>query len=150
MSQPVKKVLKLNCSIEHAFRVFTEKMHLWWPASHRMSREVRSSMVLESYEGGAFYSLDPDGGRKTFGSVTRWQPPKRLVFSWALGRSANLETEVDIRFSQSVDGTVVELEHREVSGKGDAWVETSPGFFAAWTVVMPAFENYMNSEGVTQ
>ena len=112
-----------------------------------MSRDARSSVILEPREGGALYSVDPDGGRKSFGNIRCWEPPNRLVFSWALGSGEKLATEVEIRFSRQAQATRVDLVHREVRSRDDAWLETSPGFERAWAVVLPAFANFITHEG---
>ncbi len=148
MNKAVEKSITVQCSLEHAFRVFTDQIHIWWPASHRMSRDARSSMILEPREGGALYSVDPEGGRKSFGNIRCWEPPNRLVFSWALGAGEKLETEVEIRFHRQAHATRVDLVHRELLSRDDAWRETSPGFERAWAVVLPAFEDFIRQAGV--
>ena len=45
MSEPVLRQITVACSVEHAFRVFTAKLDLWWPPGHR--KFSGSSLALE-------------------------------------------------------------------------------------------------------
>ena len=145
MNDPIQKSVRIECSVEHAFRVFTEKIHLWWPGPYRAASDEKASVELEPRVGGLFYSLSEDGSRKEFGTIRTWQPPYKLVFSWAIGQSEDLETEVAVQFSKEGDFTLVELKHKEAMSKNNAWSETSPGFLKAWSAVLPAYETYIKT-----
>jgi uncharacterized protein YndB with AHSA1/START domain len=60
--------------------------------------------------------------------VLAFEPPNRVVFSWDINLSWELETdltktsEVEIRFlEEAPDRTRVELEHRHLERHGDGW-----------------------------
>ena len=41
MNEPLKRSVRVRCPIDHAFAVFTDRIDLWWPSSHRMLSDSR-------------------------------------------------------------------------------------------------------------
>ena len=37
MADPLRLSLDVSCPVEHAFRVWTDRINLWWPADHTVS-----------------------------------------------------------------------------------------------------------------
>jgi uncharacterized protein YndB with AHSA1/START domain len=60
-----------------------------------------------------------------WGFVTAWEPPHRLLLAWHLTSEYEFDpdpaqaTEVEIRFTPTDGGTLVELEHRGFEKYGD-------------------------------
>jgi uncharacterized protein YndB with AHSA1/START domain len=109
--EAVRKSLRVDCSVEHAFRTFTEGAATWWPfATHSIHGGDVEAVVWEG-QGGRVYeraaSREGDWGR-----LLVWEPPHRLVMTWHPGRGPDEATELEVRFSPDGDGTLVELEHR--------------------------------------
>jgi uncharacterized protein YndB with AHSA1/START domain len=86
------------------------------------------------------YELDADGKQGYWGTIVAWEPPKRLVISWNVGRQRPEPTELEVRFVAEGGGTRVELEHRgwERLEGGD---RGSAGYDTGWdTVLAPYIE----------
>ena len=49
MSAPVVKTVRVACTAEQAFRVWTERASLWWPRGHRPSRDPDSRIFFEGH-----------------------------------------------------------------------------------------------------
>lgn len=81
--EPVQQSVHVDCPIEEAFELFTERLGDWWP------------------------TRDGDSGQRELGNVTIWDPPRRVSFTW---KSLEEET-VDVMFSPDGDGTRVTLTH---------------------------------------
>jgi uncharacterized protein YndB with AHSA1/START domain len=149
MTEPIRREIRVRCSVEHAFAVFTDRLDMWWPAGHR--RFPRSRLRLEGREGGRFFERSETGEEAQLGEVVRWEPPHRLAYTWHPGSDVG-PTLVEIEFSPEGDGTLVEVIHSEGdSGLGTRWRERAQRFERAWSTVLPAFGRCADeSNGATQ
>jgi uncharacterized protein YndB with AHSA1/START domain len=103
---------------ERAFEVFTTETDLWWrhgPA-YRVAGRQPGVLRFEPQIGGRLfeeYASDAGPRLHTIGTITVWDPPTRLVFSWRNTNFAPEEaTEVEVRFEPARRGTRVTVEHR--------------------------------------
>lgn len=84
-SPPVVVEQRVACAPEHAFRVWTERLDLWWPRDKSFAGPDRlARVVLEPGVGGRIHEVDLDGGTEEGGRVVAWEPPHRLAFTWHL------------------------------------------------------------------
>lgn len=109
----IMKSVQVGCSVEDAFRVFTENIGSWWPlATKSVGLEDAVNLVVEPRPGGRVYEQVRGGEEHEWGEVLAWEPPRRLVFSWHPGRARETGQEVEVRFGATGNETRVELEHR--------------------------------------
>ncbi len=103
-----------------AFEVFTTEIDRWWrrgPA-YRVAGRQPGVLHLEPRLGGRLFeeSAQGAGAQGTLhevGTITVWDPPSHLAFTWrAFAFVPGETTTVDIRFVARGDGTQVTLEHR--------------------------------------
>lgn len=102
-----------------AFEVFTTEIDLWWRrgVAYRVAGRRPGTLVLEGKVGGRLFEQydGPDGPRThQAGTVTLWEPPRRLAFEW---RASNFQpgevTFVDVTFTPTDSGaTQLVLVHR--------------------------------------
>lgn len=144
MSRVVQKSVIVRCSIEHAFRVFTERVDLWWPKGHRVLNKEGSEIVMEPVEGGRFYERSTDGSTYEFGQVLTWSPPLHLACAWFLGTSAQLPTAVTIRFSVEGEHTRIDIEHRELTSLAEDWPKKAARYHEGWTRILAALDDYLS------
>jgi len=142
---PVRKSIRVNATPDRAFDVFTSGIGRWWPKSHKIGQADLDRPVIEPRAGGRWYELDVDGSECELGKVAVWEPPSRLILIWQLtpefSFDPDLITEVEITFTPDGDGTVVDLEHRDLERMGDqaeAMAETvgGPG---GWPALLQLF-----------
>jgi uncharacterized protein YndB with AHSA1/START domain len=93
---------------EHAFDIWVNRAHLWWPAGHTLSGNP-TAIVFEPRHGGRIFERGPNGEEQAWGEVLDWQPPARLRCLWHLLFSRDEATEVEITFTAAADGTRVRL-----------------------------------------
>lgn len=137
MSEPLVRTVRVACPVEHAFEVFTSRLDMWWPRSHR--RFERSRLQLEVWKGGRFFECSDTGDEVELGQVLRCEPPHRITYTWHPGAIMG-PTEVDVRFVAEGEHTLVEVVHGEgASALGEAWPERAQRFARAWSEVLPAF-----------
>jgi uncharacterized protein YndB with AHSA1/START domain len=151
---PVRTQIVVEAPVQRAFDVFTQDMMSWWPADHHLLEGELAEMVFEPHVGGRIYDRGADGGECTWARVLAYEPPDRLVFSWDITPTWQLETdpshasEVEVRFIAEADArTRVELEHRALERHGDGWermseVVASPG---GWPKTLQSYAAHLSS-----
>jgi uncharacterized protein YndB with AHSA1/START domain len=125
----VRRSVTVNASPERAFDVFTNGFSTWWPLeTHHIGKARAAEGILEPHAGGRWFERDADGNECMWGYVTEFEPPHRVLLAWHLTPEFAYDpdpenaTEVEVTFTPTEDGTVVELEHRgfEKHGKSGA------------------------------
>lgn len=120
--------MSVNVPIDRAFKVFTEKMGAWWPASHHVGGTPFKDILIDPLTGGRWYEINADGQECVWGSVLAWEPPKKVVLSWHLQPdwSVNMDmaksSEVSMEFiAEGPEKTRLEFEHRHLERHGEGW-----------------------------
>lgn len=78
----------------------------WWNPGHHILGSELSEMVFEPRVGGHIYDRGVDGSECRWARVLAYEPPHRVVFSWNIGLSWELETDpnktsaVEVRFER--------------------------------------------------
>lgn len=80
----VRRSIVVQASVPEAFRVYTECPAEWLPAGHTFI-SAPQSIVMEPFVGGRFLERGADGAEMTRGTITEWQPPRRLAVTWRIG-----------------------------------------------------------------
>lgn len=124
----VRKVITVQAPVERAFAVFTERFDGIKPRDHNLMSVPIAETVLEPRVGGHIYDRGADGSECRWARVLAFEPPVRLVFSWDIGPTWQLESdpanasEVEVRFvAEGPDRTRIELEHRHIDRHGPGW-----------------------------
>ncbi len=124
----VRTQITVQAPIERAFGLFTQGIGAWWPPEHHILDAELAEMVFEPYVGGNIYDLGVDGSECRWARVLAYEPPNRVVFSWDINATWQIETdpenasEVEVRFTpEGPDATNVELEHRNLDRHGEGW-----------------------------
>jgi uncharacterized protein YndB with AHSA1/START domain len=124
----VTKDVVVNAPLEEAFRVFTAGFGDFKPREHNLLSAPLTETVFEPKVGGHIYDRAEDGSECRWARILAYEPPTRVVFSWDIGPTWQLEpdpdktSEVEVRFT--ADGpsrTRVELEHRHLDRHGPGW-----------------------------
>jgi uncharacterized protein YndB with AHSA1/START domain len=124
----VSTEITVQAPIEHAFSVFTDGIGTWWEPTHHILSADLAEMVFEPFVGGHIIDRGVDGSESRWARVLAYEPPTRVVFSWDISLSWEIETdpektsEVEVRFiAQAPDRTHVTLEHRHIDRHGEGW-----------------------------
>jgi len=137
---PVQKEIVVGCEPARAFEIFTDQIDSWWPlASHSVGQENAEACYFEGHEGGRIFETHRDGSVHLWGTVSVWDPPRSVIFSWHPGRDVSTAQEVELRFSACEGGTRVELEHRGWESLGDSAEKTRNGYDQGWAPVLQRF-----------
>ena len=110
--EPIRQSVRVDCPIEDAFRLFAEGFAEWWPlASYSITGDQAEGCSIEPWVGGREFVRTRSGEEREWGSVTRWEPPERLEFTWQTGGPDDRSQTVDVEFQVEADGTRVTLIH---------------------------------------
>jgi len=151
----VRKEIVVDAPIERSFRVFTERFDAIKPREHNMLAVDIEETVLEPRAGGSIYDRGVDGSECRWGRVLAFEPPNRVVFSWDIGPTWQIESdhgrtsEVEVRFvAQGPDRTLVELEHRNLDRHGEGWEGVREGTAgdAGWSLYLQRFADVLSEE----
>jgi uncharacterized protein YndB with AHSA1/START domain len=130
----VRKEITVQAPLERAFSTFTERFGDFKPPEHNLLGVAIAETVFEPRVGGHIYDRGVDGSECRWARVLAYDPPSRVVFSWDIGPTWQIETEpdntseVEVRFiAEGADRTRVELEHRNIDRHGPAWQAVSDG-----------------------
>jgi len=106
---PVVCTVEIAAPRERVFELFTTPEHLveWWP----------DAATFEAREGGRI-ELEFEGRGEVTGTVTRFEPPSGLAFTWVRGVAPDVVTRVDVDLTELEDGgTHVELSPHRLGGR---------------------------------
>ena len=130
----VRRQIVVRAPIERAFTVFTERFGDFKPREHNMLGVPIAETVFEPRVGGNIYDRGTDGSECRWARILAYDPPHRVVFSWDIGPTWQVETdpaftsEVEVTFiAEDADRTRVELEHRHLDRHGTGWESVRDG-----------------------
>lgn len=154
----VFKSIRVKAPIERAFRVFTEQMETWWPATHHIGSTPFETIFIEPRIGGRWYERNTNGEMCDWGTVLAWDPPQMVRLSWHVGPGhdspewkADMDmakaSEIEIRFTAEPGGTtLVELTHSRIERHGEG-AEALRELFdgpGAWSGILECFAKRMD------
>lgn len=130
----VRHDVVVNAPLDRAFSVFTENFGDFKPREHNLLSVPIAETVFEARVGGHIYDRGVDGSLCKWARIVAYEPPDRVVFTWDIGPTWQLETdpnrtsEVEVRFTaESAQRTRVELEHRHIERHGEGWESVAAG-----------------------
>jgi uncharacterized protein YndB with AHSA1/START domain len=141
--------IEVDAPVEEAFRSFTEDFGRFKPPEHNLLGVEITETVFEARVGGQIYDRGVDGSECRFARVLAFEPPHRLVFSWDISPSWQIESdpdktsEVEVRFSaEGPARTKVELTHSKLHHHGEGWegLRAAVDSEGGWVLYLRAYE----------
>ena len=120
---PVRKSVRVQAPIAHAFEVFTSGLSRWWPHNHGIGKKPIKKVLMEPRLGGRWLEIAEDGTETSVATIILWEPPNRFVMVWQVNAQWKpdlaMKSEVDVRFTaDGTDATAVELLHHKFETMG--------------------------------
>ena len=152
----VRKQIVVDAPRDRAFAVFTERFGDFKPPEHNLLGAAIVETTFEPHVGGHIYDRAEDGSECHWARVLVYEPPTRVVFSWDIGPTWQLETEpanaseVEVRFiAETADRTRVELEHRHIDRHGPGWesVADGVGHDQGWPLYLERYAGLFTQRG---
>lgn len=136
---PLVKKIVVPVGVERAFEVFTAEMSAWWPLpSHSVGEDEAREVRLEGAVGGRILEYGDAGELAFWGTVSDWDPPKSVSFTWHPGSDPQEAGHVTVNFSPVDDGTEVELVHSGWERRADG-VRARAGYDTGWDYVLAQY-----------
>ena len=88
----VQKEDPRRAPLERAFKVFTERFGDFKPPEHNLLTVPIVATVFEPRVGGHIIDRGADGSECRWARILTYEPPDRVVFSWDIGPSWQIET----------------------------------------------------------
>lgn len=148
-SNPATDTARTSTSVEatvdapltRAFEVFTIGIGTWWDADKHILRAPLARMEFQPWVGGQIVDHGTDGSTCAWARILAYDPPSRVVFSWDISTSWELETdpakasEVEITFdSVTPERTRMVLTHRHLDRHGDGWEGMRDAVSSGWNL----------------
>jgi Activator of Hsp90 ATPase homolog 1-like protein len=127
----IRKTIELEAPLVRAFEVWTGHVGRWWPlAQHSISKAGATGCFFEPRVGGRLYETTRSGDEHLWGTVTVWEPPRRLAHSWHPQVDRSERTMVLVMFTPiGPNRTRLTLTH---TGWQPGQEERRAGYHAGW------------------
>lgn len=110
-----------------AFDVFVQQMDTWWPRQgvfpYSFAPETTRPLHIrfDGREGGRYYETFADGSEYVIGTISIWNPPLELAYSWR-DPAWDGSTNIRLRFAPADDGTRVTYSQDGFESAGVPWL----------------------------
>ena len=104
---PIRREVLVEAGPATAFEIFTARLGRWWPLAG-------FGVYLDgtvAFAGGQIIERSADGRQVVWGTVTRWDPPAAVAFTWHPGYEAARASQVEVTFTAAGEQTLVSLTH---------------------------------------
>jgi hypothetical protein len=148
---PVRKTVVVPLAKARAFELFTDRFSEWWPlATHSVGLADAALVRFPAVAGGSIVETMRDGSTCVWGTVTRWEPPDTVCFTWHPGQPDSWAGDIEVRFvpgGTTADGTVpsdgtvattVTLTHSGWERRADG-AKARLSYDSGWETVLGAF-----------
>jgi uncharacterized protein YndB with AHSA1/START domain len=141
MAPVVRSSVTVKLPPDAAFRLFTERMGIWWPLrTHSVFHAEAVAVTIEPVVGGRVFESTASGRTCDWGTIIEWQPGERLAMTWHPGEESDLATLVDVTFSEAPDGgTHVDLLHTGWAVHGSEAAARAADYQQGWTALLKGY-----------
>ena len=137
---PLRKTVTVPLEPARAFELFTTRFGEWWPlATHSVWLEDAALVWFPCEAGGSITETMRDGSTCAWGTVTSWDPPAAVCFTWHPGQPESWAGDIEVRFTPDGAGaTLVTLTHSGWERRADG-ARARLGYDSGWEPVLAAF-----------
>jgi len=144
---PLVKTVVVPVGVERAFEAFTAETSAWWPMfGHSVGGAAANEVQMEGAVGGRIVEYGAEGELATWGTVSDWDPPTTVGFSWHPGGDPSDAGQVTVTFTPTGDGTEVQLVHSGWERRGDG-ARARLSYDTGWDYVLGKFVEFARSAG---
>jgi uncharacterized protein YciI len=142
---PIRREVLVDADPATAFEVFTASLGRWWPLAEL---SVYGDGATVAFTGGHIVERSADGQSAVWGTVTRWEPPGVVAFSWHPGQPADRASNVEVTFAAADSQTRVTVEHSGWEAFADPAAARAE-YDHGWPMVLDRYRDYTAQRGDT-
>jgi uncharacterized protein YciI len=105
---PIRREILVNADQRTAFEIFTTGIGRWWPLTELAVFGAGASV---SFIGKQLVETSSEGDTSVWGTVTDWEEPIVVAFTWHPGKAPSPASHVQVTFSPAGEQTRVTLNH---------------------------------------
>jgi uncharacterized protein YndB with AHSA1/START domain/uncharacterized protein YciI len=105
---PIRREVTVDADLATAFDIFTSGIDRWWPVDLHSIHGVGGSV---NFVNGQLIERSAEGESALWGTVTKWDPPSVVAFTWHPGTDEQRASRVEVSFTPLDSQTLVVLEH---------------------------------------
>lgn len=138
--EAVRKSVTVPATPDRAFELFTARFGDWWPlATHSVGIDSAVAVSFGAGIGGIIVETLADGTSTIWGTVTSWDPPDQVAFSWHAGTPEAEASLVEVTFTPAGPAsTLVELVHTGWENRPDGAIARA-GYETGWDKVIDQY-----------
>jgi uncharacterized protein YciI len=140
---PIHREVLVDADPATAFEVFTAGIGRWWPLAEF---SVHGPDATVAFIDGNIVERAAGETDAVWGSVTRWESPVVVAFSWHPGRTPERASHVEVTFTAMEGATLVTLEHSGWDALDDP-VSARDEYNRGWPKVLDAYRNQVSRQG---
>jgi uncharacterized protein YciI len=135
---PIRREVLVDADPVTAFEVFTAHLGRWWPLA---SLSVYGDGATVAFTEGEIVERSADGQSAVWGTVTRWEPPDVVAFSWHPGQPAASASHVEVTFAAVGGQTRVTVRHTGWEAFADP-VAARAEYDHGWPMVLDRYRDH--------
>jgi uncharacterized protein YndB with AHSA1/START domain len=137
---PIRRSVVVPWTADKAFHRFTEEFSTWWPRyTHSIGGRHVRRVVMECRVGGAIYEEHVDGTRYRRGTVTAFEAPRRIAFTFHAAFAEADAQQVEVSFDVDGPGTRVTLVSSGWERMTGAALRSRGGYQIGWGGILGRF-----------
>jgi uncharacterized protein YndB with AHSA1/START domain len=149
----VRREIVVDAPIDKAFATFVERFGDFKPPEHNLLGSPIARTTFDPHVGGHIYDVGEDGSECRWARVLAYEPPDRVVFSWDISPTWQIESdpdhtsEVEVQFvPESPERTRLVLVHRHLDRHGPGWesVHEAVDGDAGWPLYLDRYAALLN------
>ena len=153
---PIRREILVDADPAAAFEVFTAGLGQWWPLEELSVHGKGATVAFadgQIVERPADWGADggADGEAAVWGTVTRWDPPAAVAFTWHPGQPAERASHVVVTFAAgpgptAAGQTLVRLEHTGWDAFADPAAARAE-YDHGWPLVLDRYQEHVGDQG---
>jgi len=139
----IRREVLVEAGPELAFEIFTARIGAWWPLA---DFSVHGTGATVSFSGDRLVERSPAGEAAVWGTVTRWEPPHAVAFTWHPGAGPDRASDVAVTFTPAGEQTAVTREHSGWESFEDPAAARAE-YDQGWPAVLEAYREAAGAAG---